>query len=152
MNSQPPNWTVDANIVLRYILRDDKKLAAKARGIWQAVVAGRIVAVWDPVTLAEVVFVLSSLYSLPNDEISAALLPLLQTEGVVIANRERYLQALRLFGSTVKHFGDACACATALEQCDGRLYSFDRKLSSAPGITRAEEFTDTDATGAEADE
>jgi predicted nucleic acid-binding protein len=139
MSSQPPKWTVDANIILRYILRDDEELAAKARGIWQAVAEARIVAVWDPVTLAEVVFVLSSVYGLPNDEISAALIPLLQTEGVVIANPGRYLHALRLFGSTVKHFGDACACAAALEQCDGRMYSFDRKLSSLTGITRAEE-------------
>ena len=152
MSSQSPSWTVDANIILRYILRDDEKLAAKARGIWQAVAEARIVAVWDPVTLAEVVFVLSSVYGLPNDEISAALIPMLQTEGVVIANPERYLHALRLFGSTVEHFGDACACATALEQCDGRMYSFDRKLSSAPGIIRAEEFADTDDTRAEADE
>jgi len=134
---------VDANIILRYILRDDEKLAAKARSIWEAMGEGRIVVVCDPVTLAEVVFVLSSVYRLPNDAISEVLIPLLQMEGMAIANRDRYLQALRLFGSTVKHFGDACACATALEESDGQLYSFDRKLFSATGIKRAEKFTGT---------
>ncbi len=141
MSRSPQCWTVDANVILRYILHDDEQLAAKARTIWSGVEDGHIVAVCDPVTLAEVVFVLSSVYELPNDAISEALIPLLQIEGVVIDQRERYLEALRLFGSSVKHFGDACACAAALGECDGRLYSFDRKLNSVPGIQRAERFT-----------
>jgi len=53
----------------------------------------------------------------------------------------RYLRALRLFAHTVKHFGDALACAAVLEDCEGRLYSFDRKLSAVEGIERRETVT-----------
>ncbi len=152
MNRPTTATAIDANVILRYLVGDHEALSAKAAGILQAVERGETTVLCDPVTLAEAVWVLGSFYRWPNNEIVAGLEPIVKLEGFVVPDKDRYLQALRLFGSTVEHFRDACACATALEQCDGRLYSFDRKLSSAPGITRAEEFTDTDATGAEADE
>ncbi len=142
MSSPPPCWTIDANVILRYLLRDDEELAAQARAIWHGVASGKLVAVCDPVTLAEVVFVMSSVYKLPNSEISEALIPLVQMDGVVVLGKERYVRALRLFGESVRHFGDACACAAALADSDGRLYSFDRKLSSVPGLERAETLTE----------
>jgi predicted nucleic acid-binding protein len=129
---------VDANVILRYLLRDDPKQAAKARAIWQSVEEGQTVVVCDPVTLAEVVFVMSSVYKLANQEIAEALLGLLHPDAVVLPQKSRYLRALQLFAGPVAHFGDACACAAALEDCEGRLYSFDRKLSSVPGIERRE--------------
>jgi predicted nucleic acid-binding protein len=129
---------VDANVILRYLLRDDEELAGKARAIWEAVEDGRLVAVCDPVTLGEVVFVMSSVYGLANAETGEALIALLQAEGVAMLAKERYLRALRLFADTVKHFGDACACACALEESEGQLLSFDRKLSSIAGIDRRE--------------
>lgn len=42
------------------------------------------------------------------------------------------------FVSEVAHFGDACACATALLECDGELLSFDQRLSRITGIVRSE--------------
>jgi len=52
--------------------------------------------------------------------------------------KERYVLALELYADSIRHFGDACACATALRECEGRLYFFDRRLSSVPGIHRSE--------------
>ena len=138
MSSRLPRWAVDANVILRYLLRDDEELAGKAQAIWQAVEDGRLVAVCDPIALAEVVFVMSSVYRLPNAEISEAVIALLQSDGVLMAAKQRYLHALRLFADTVKHFGDACACACALEECEGRLFSFDRELSLVCGVDRRE--------------
>jgi len=140
MSNALPRCTVDANVILRYLLRDDRKLAEKARAMWQAVEEGRLVAVCDPVTLAEVVFVLSSVYGLANGEIADLLMSLLLSKQVVMSDKERYLHALRLFAHSVKHFGDACACARALDECEGRLYSFDRALSAVQGVDRREEL------------
>ncbi|HEY3397854.1 MAG TPA: PIN domain-containing protein [Armatimonadota bacterium] len=139
MSSSAPRYVVDANVILRYLLADNPELTAKARALWQAVDEGLIVVECDPVTLAEVVFVLSSNYKLPNAEISAGLSPLLVQEGVEMVSKERYLHALELFAGPVRHFGDACACAAALEASGGELFSFDRKLSSVPGISRSEQ-------------
>lgn len=141
MSRWPARYAVDANVILRYLLRDNEELAQKALAIWRAVENGQVVAALDPVTLGEVVFVMSLVYRFSNAEISEALTPLLQSNGVEITGKERYLRALRLFARTVKHFGDACACAAALEDCEGRLYSFDRKLSAVEGIERGETVT-----------
>lgn len=138
MSSDTPRIALDANVILRYLLKDHPELSEKARAIWQSVEEGNALAVCDPVIVAEVVFVMRSVYDLPNAAISQALIGLLQPDEVILVEKPRYLRALRLFGESVGHFGDACACAAALEDCDGRLYSFDRKLSSAPGIERLE--------------
>jgi predicted nucleic acid-binding protein len=138
VNNPPARWTLDANIILRYLFADNKELTAQAEAVLQAVADGEVTAECDPVTLAEVVFVLSSKYKMPNTEIAEGLLALLTREGIQMTNKQRYLHALDLFAASVRHFGDACACATALEQSEGRLFSFDRKLSSVPGITRSQ--------------
>jgi predicted nucleic acid-binding protein len=142
MSDRPRIWAVDANVVLRLLMRDVPDQWAEATAIWKAVSEGRIIAQWDPVVLSEVVFVLSSQYHLPNAAISEALLDLVPMAGVVMPGKERYLHALRLYASQVPHFGDACLCAAALEASEGRLLSFDRKLSSIPGIERAERVPD----------
>ena len=140
MSSSPPRWVADANVLLRYLLRDQQQLAEKARGLFAAVEDGRVEMVLDPVTLAEVVFVMTSAYEVPNLQISDGLVSLLQTDGVVMSDKDRYVRALQLFAGPVRHFGDACACAAALEDSEGRLFSFDRKLSAVEGIDRADTF------------
>ena len=140
MSSAPSRWVADANVILRYLLRDQEQLAEKARGLFAAVEDGRVALVLDPVTLAEVVFVMTSVYQAPNVQISDGLVSLLQTDGVVMSDKDRYVRALQLFAGPARHFGDACACAAALEECEGRLFSFDRKLSAVAGIDRADTF------------
>jgi predicted nucleic acid-binding protein len=129
---------VDANVLLRYLVGDQERQAAPARALLQAVEREEAVLLCDPVTLAEVVWVLSSFYELTNAAISEALLPVVQAPGFLLSDKPRYLRALQLYATTVRHFGDACACAAALEDCGGRLYSFDRKLSRVPGVERVE--------------
>jgi predicted nucleic acid-binding protein len=141
MSDPRPSFAVDANVLLRYVLRDEEELAQRARHIWQAVERAQIVAVLDPVILSEVVLVMSRTYGLSNEEIAEALTSMVELDHVVMVAKPRYVRALRLFGHSVKHFGDACACACALEECEGRLYSFDRKLSAVPGVQRREEWT-----------
>jgi predicted nucleic acid-binding protein len=138
MSSSLPRYVVDANVILRYLLRDDEGLAQKARLIWEAVEAGGAVAVCDPVTLGEAVFVMSSVYHVPNERIADLLISLVEPSGVVMAAKPRYLRALRLFAHAVSHFGDACACACALGECEGRLLSFERGLSAVDGVDRRE--------------
>ena len=82
-------------------------------------------------------------YKLPNAEISAGLSALLEQEGVDMVQKERCLHALELFASAIRHFGDACACAVALEATEVRLFSFDGKFASVPGIVRPQRYLDS---------
>ena len=138
MSQSDEVYSIDANIILRYVVGDDPKFFSKAYDILQGVAAGKTTVICDPVNLAEVVWVLRSFYKLSNEQICEGLEPVLNMEGFLIPDKERYLMALRLFAGGMKSFGDACACASALQDCDGRIFSFDEKLSNIPGITRSE--------------
>lgn len=129
---------LDSNVILRYILRDHPTLSPAAQTVLQGVSTGERRVFCDPVIVAEVVYVLTSVYGLSREMIGDALLDLLRSPGLLVPDKNRYLKALTLFTANVPHFCDACACALALEKCDGRLYSFDKKLSSIPEVTRLE--------------
>lgn len=131
-------FAVDANVILRYLLQDDKELSDKANAIMEGMQSGRFRLYCEPVTLAEVVWVLTSFYKLPREMVSTGLEPILRAEGFVMPDKDRYVNALKLYSGPIGHFGDACACAAAMEQCGGRLFSFDRKLSGIEGVTRSE--------------
>ncbi len=138
MTTARPTYAIDANVILRYLVHDDDKLAAKAVTIMEAVDDGKISVVCDPVTLAEVVWVLSSHYGLPPTRVADGLGPILKADHFLMENKSRYVRAMDLFADCVPHFGDACACAAALEKADGALLSFDRRLSRVEGVKRRE--------------
>jgi predicted nucleic acid-binding protein len=138
MPAAPVVHAVDANVILRHLLGDEPKLSSKAHAIFAALETGDVVLECDPVNLAEVVWVLASHYQVGRQQIAESLSPLVKAPGFRVPNKERYLLALELYGQGVLRFGDACACARALEACDGRLLSFDRKLSRVEGVTRRE--------------
>ena len=129
---------LDANVILRFILLDHEELSTKAREIMRAASDGRIVVHCDPVIVSEVVYVLSSRYGVSRARIAEAVERVLRPESTVMPNKERYLRALRIYAETTAHFGDACACAAAIQECEGRLLSFDRELSKIEGISRSE--------------
>lgn len=134
-----PDYALDANIILRYLMKDDKVLYAKAVRIFEAIDAGQVRALLDPVNLAEVVWVMQSFYRLLPSDIAPVLATLLSSPGITIEPRDQYLTALRLYADGLHHFGDACACAAAMNHCEGRVLSFDRKLGRVSGVQRCEQ-------------
>lgn len=131
-------FAIDANVILRYLVPDNDELFAKAESIIDRVAEGTLTVSCDPVILAEVIFVLTRHYGRSREEAFAALDPIIRSDYVLMPNKSRYIRALQIYAGTQAHFGDACACAAALEDCDGRLISFDRKLSSIEGVSRTE--------------
>jgi len=134
-------FEIDANVILRYLLQDNTELSPKATAIMEAIEDGELTVSCDPVILAEVIWVLGSVYRSPRDKIAFDLAPIIEARGFLVPNKERYVFALSIYATSNAHFGDACACAAALECSDGRLLSFDRDLSRIPGIHRLEKPT-----------
>jgi predicted nucleic acid-binding protein len=134
------SYAIDANVILRFLLRDHEELSPKAKVIMDAVQRGSLTVACDPIQLAEVAWVLKSRYNLDSAQIAKSLVPIVSMDGFVIADKARYLRALELSASCAHGFGDACACALALTECEGRLISFDRKLSGIEGVERVEEL------------
>lgn len=138
MTDVSPLCAVDTNYILRYLAEDVPVQFKAAREVLADLSAGLHPVECDPVILAEVVYVLTSHYDMSREEAAGLVLDLVRAEGFLISNKPRYGHALKLFAESVPHFADACACAAALERSEGRLYSFDRKLSRVAGVTRLE--------------
>lgn len=132
---------VDADVLLQYLVRHNEEEWSKADATVQAMSVGKLDLVCDPVTLSDVVWRLEKSYRLARHQIHQGLEPIVASPHFHIPNKNLYIRALELYGSTVPHFGDACACARAIESSEGRLLSFDKKLSSVPGVERMEELT-----------
>jgi len=138
MKTSNERYAIDANVILRFLLNDDLALSQQAIAIFAAIERGEMTAFLDPVILAEVVWVLNSFYKLPPAQIAAELLILVKSDQIILSDRDMYISALELYAGGRLHFGDACACAVAKRQCDGKLLSFDRKLDRIAGICRTE--------------
>ena len=131
-------YAIDANVILRYLTRDVEHQYLAAVAIMDAVQDGKLTVLCEPVTLAEIVWVLQKVYSLSRQQIHDGLSPILASGSFQMPDKRRYVRALELYTASVPHFGDACACAAALETCGGRLLSFDKDLSNVVGIERLE--------------
>jgi predicted nucleic acid-binding protein len=130
---------VDANIILRYLLEDVPAQADAAEAMLEGIHSGETRIWCDPVTLAEVVHALARGYKLEPAHIVKSLWSVVIAPGFLIPSKLLYLRALRLYATSIPHFGDACACAAAMEQTEGRLYSFDKGIPKVEGITRLEQ-------------
>ena len=111
---------VDANVVLRYMLHDDDDQFPVAE---QTIREGAYLL---PEVLAEIVYVLLGVYSVPRDEI-ASRMKLLVDE--VQSERPEVLKsALEFFGSTKLDFVD-CLLVAYHNHLGDNVTSFDRKLN-----------------------
>ena len=111
---------IDANVVLRYMLHDDPTQAATAE---QTIRKGAFLL---PEVLAEVVYVLRDVYSIPKESISAQLQ--LLVDEVQADNPGILKAALATFGSTNIDFVD-CLLVSYNNHLGDKVVSFDRKLN-----------------------
>ncbi|MHB9107837.1 MAG: PIN domain-containing protein [Armatimonadota bacterium] len=130
-------YALDANVILRFVLGKKQPFYQQAKTIMEAVADGQVDVHLDPIILGEVVWVLSSFYELSPESIAEGLLPIIALDHLHLAGKDRYLTALKLYPET-KHFGDACLCALAMEEAEGDVLSFDRRIDKVAGIQRYE--------------
>ena len=111
---------VDANVVLRYLLHDDENQFPTAE---RTIHGGAYLL---PEVLAEIVYVLRDVYSIPREEIASRLQ--LLTDEVLSEHPEILKSALALFGATKLDFVD-CLLASYNNHLGDEVVSFDRKLN-----------------------
>ena len=115
---------IDANVVLRFLLKDNPNQANQAAAI---IHNGAAVTV-DIVT--EVVYVLNGLNQIPRDKIRDAFSVLLQE--LHADEKEMILFALELFAQKKLDFADCMLAARACVQ-GVEVFSFDKKLMKTIG-------------------
>ncbi|MCL2757600.1 MAG: PIN domain-containing protein [Coriobacteriia bacterium] len=121
---------VDTNVILRYVLGDDKDLSPKAREIIQTKDVEVSVEV-----IAEVVYVLQSVYKVPRDAISESLAIFLTESGIHAIQEPLILEALGLYEESNISFID-CLLAAYTVVHKAEVYTFDRKLQRLINASR----------------
>ena len=127
---------LDTNVLVRYIMQDDPKQSPKATKLVESLTDEEpgFVAL---VSVVELVWVLSSSYSLGRGQISQALDALLRSRQLVIDQAEHVMRALRAFGQGNADFADCLIERTAHAAGCERTMTFDMAASKTAGMTLA---------------
>jgi predicted nucleic-acid-binding protein len=119
--------TVDTNVLVRLLVRDDSEQWAKVADI-----AKRFRFVVLPIVLLEIEWVLRSRFNLDRAYILHLLRALAASEGIVLVDRERVLRAIGAFAQGMD-FADAMHVSFT---ADGATFlTFDRDLVRSAGTS-----------------
>ena len=111
---------IDANVILRYLLRDHQQMSEDARRIIENG------AFTLPEVIAEVVYVLKGVYKIERHEIGGVLVEFL--DDVIVENQNVVKEALFLFSETSLDFVD-CILIARHRVLGDEVASFDKKLN-----------------------
>ena len=114
---------VDANVILRYLLKDIGELHKKAV---QIIENKQIYIPFE--VIAEVVYVFEKLYKVPKEEIKNSLLILLDYPNISTLNSEVINRALDIYNKKNVDFVDSILISYNHINED-IIYSFDKKLN-----------------------
>lgn len=126
MNS-PPVRLIDTNIILRFFRRDDPSLSSKAKTLFTQAQEGAILCYFDEVTIAEVVWVATSVYKTKREDTVNGLEALLTKEWVVNSRKNTILRALAFYRMSTLNYIE-CWLLAVSEEKHIVLETFDAKL------------------------
>lgn len=114
---------VDANIILRYLLKDIEELHTKAV---QIIENNQIHIPFE--VIAEVVYVFEKIYEVPRSEIKDVISTLLNYPNISTLNVNILYEALKIYEKQKIDFVDSLLISYNHIQKD-TIYSFDKKLN-----------------------
>ena len=110
---------IDANVILRYLLNDVEEMSKKSAEI---INAGAFTL---PEVIAEVIYVLKSVYKVERGEIAAAILQIFNE--IEVANKKILIEAVKIFAESSLDFVDCILIAyNKVENVE--IFTFDKKL------------------------
>ncbi len=119
---------IDANILLRFLTKQPLEQAELARDVLERGQRGELKLVLEPLTVAEVIYVLTGVYSYPLERVKSELLALLTTGAVKLEHERAVLDALSRMSRKLD-FPDTYLAARA-RSSSGQVVSFDRGFGS----------------------
>lgn len=118
---------VDANIILRFLLNDNKDLFLKAKEIFLKAEKGDQKIYLDEVVIAEVVWTLSSFYKIKKNDIADRLEKIVSQDWAINPRKGVIMEALNLFKAKNLSFID-CWMAVVSKKQELTLETFDKNL------------------------
>lgn len=131
---------LDANVILRYLTRDDPEKAERCLNLFRKADRGEVQLLTSEAIIAEVVYVLSSpnLYHLPPERIRSLLLPIINLKGLKLSPRWLYRRALDIYATHHIDFEDALAIAHMERQGISEIVSYDTLFDRIEAVERRE--------------
>jgi len=117
---------IDANVILRYLLKDNEKFYKEAEALFDDVFSGKKKIWIIHSVIAEVVYVLLKLYKVTRKEIAEVLTQLVKIKGINVQDKEVLLDTFKIFKNRNLDFVDCLLCAYSKKY---QVISFDKKLN-----------------------
>jgi predicted nucleic-acid-binding protein len=114
---------LDANFILRYLLRDNEEHFLVVRDI----IEKNHLTIPDFI-FAETVYVLEKVYKVPRIEIKNVLSDLLGYKNISTIRKDVLIRSLDLYKSHNLDFADALLISYCQMTKDGKLHTFDKKI------------------------
>lgn len=118
---------IDANVLLRYLLKDDETLFKRACELLEKVKVGEEAVIIPESVLTECVYVLLKVYKVERKIIGEKLRILLLYKGVINADKKDLLDSMNLFIQTNLSIVDCLICAKSLNN-KMPVFTFDDEL------------------------
>ena len=125
---------LDTNVLVRYIMQDDAKQAAKAVALVESLTV-EVPGFVSLVSIVELGWVLSSSYRLSREQVAQALDLLLRTKQMIVDRADRVLSALRVFKAGSADLADCLIERTAASAGCDRTMTFDAGAAKTAGMT-----------------
>ncbi len=117
---------VDANVILRYLLKDNEKFYKEAENLLNNAFSGKKKILILHSVIVEVVYVLQKLYKVDRKEIAEVLTEFMKIKGLKVQDKEILISAFKIFKNKTFDFVDCLLCAYSKKY---EVISFDKELN-----------------------
>ena len=128
-----PSYVCDANLVIRLLRWDDKRLSPIAKEVFAKAAAGEFWLYFTSAGIAEIVWVLTSYYEQDRKAVAEILQAFLQRPGIRVENNGAVQEALLDLQSLSVDFLDAYQARLAVQRGFG-VMSFDKDFKKWPEL------------------
>lgn len=126
-------FALDTNVLIRYIVQDDKLQAGKAGKIIEALDKDAPAFI-SCIVLCEINWVLQSAYKISKAERIKVLMGIITTSVFTVERSEACLKALRLFEQGQADYSDYLTQQIALQEGYDTVLTFDQKALKSRGF------------------
>jgi len=117
---------VDTNVFIRYLTNDTPEQAEQSKTLFKQAVKGHCELFICDLVIAEIIYVLESVYKLSKKETAEKLLAIAKLGNVVLENYSIILEALELYEEKNLDFTDAYLGCHARKSGYRKVFSFDK--------------------------
>ena len=127
---------IDTNIFIRFLTNDIPQKADACEKIFKKAVAKKEALFTTDLVIAEIVWVLESIYELQKEEVQDKVEKILNTPNLICPHRNLILSALTLYSEKNIDYIDAYNALVLKDEGIEELYSYDKDYDRIDWLTR----------------